>query len=184
EREILAARIDGYSPADLDALAAAGEVVWRGVEPVGDRDGRVTLYLTDHLARLWRPPSPSATAGPIDTDALSPRAQAVVEHLRRQGASFFAAVHETAGGGYPGETVDALWDLVWRGLVTNDTFHALRAFTHTHAPTRRGRRRESPAPFRPRRLAPPSAEGRWGLVAGDTRKTGPDTLLALTQQLL
>ena len=29
----------------------------------------------------------------------------------------------------PGETVDALWDLVWKGMVTNDTFHALRAFT-------------------------------------------------------
>ena len=55
ETEILAARIDGYSPADLDALCAAGEVVWRGVEPVGDRDGRVALYLTDHFSRCWRP---------------------------------------------------------------------------------------------------------------------------------
>jgi len=41
------------------------------------------------------------------------------------------------GGGYPAETVDALWNLVWRGLITNDTFHALRAFTRAHAPRRR-----------------------------------------------
>ena len=35
ESEILAARVDGYNPADLDALCAAGEVVWCGIEPVG-----------------------------------------------------------------------------------------------------------------------------------------------------
>ena len=55
ETEILPARIDGYAPADLDALCAAGEVVWRGVEPLGDRDGRVALYLTDHLAAALSP---------------------------------------------------------------------------------------------------------------------------------
>ena len=51
ESEILAARIEGYTPTDLDALTGAGEVVWRGVEPLGERDGRIALYLTDHLAR-------------------------------------------------------------------------------------------------------------------------------------
>ena len=56
EREILPARIEGYEPGDLDTLLAAGEVVWCGVEPLGDRDGRVALYLTDALPRLWRPP--------------------------------------------------------------------------------------------------------------------------------
>ena len=59
ETEILAARIDGYNPADLDALTAGGEIVWCGVEPLGDRDGRVALYLTDHFGRLRR-----AAAGP------------------------------------------------------------------------------------------------------------------------
>ena len=32
ETEILPARVDGYDPAELDAIAAAGEVVWVGVE--------------------------------------------------------------------------------------------------------------------------------------------------------
>src|SRR5204862_1732943 len=99
ETEILAARIDGYASADLDALSAAGEVVWRGVEPLGERDGRVAIYLTDHLPRLWRP-------APVDE--LSEREQAVLTHLRKHGASFFNAIHDAAGGGYPGETVDAL----------------------------------------------------------------------------
>src|SRR5207247_2690349 len=51
ETEILGARIDGYDPADLDAVTAAGEVSWVGVEPLGERDGRVALYLADHLPR-------------------------------------------------------------------------------------------------------------------------------------
>ena len=64
ESEILAARVDGYNPNDLDALCAAGEVVWCGVEPIGDRDGRLALYLTDHFARLAQCP---VTAGPQRT---------------------------------------------------------------------------------------------------------------------
>ena len=55
ETEILPARIDGYDPADLDAVASAGEVVWIGVESLGARDGRVALYLADHLSRLLPP---------------------------------------------------------------------------------------------------------------------------------
>ncbi len=51
EREILPARIADYSPAMLDTLLGAGEIVWVGVEPIGDRDGRITLYLTDHLSQ-------------------------------------------------------------------------------------------------------------------------------------
>jgi len=177
EGEILAARIDRYSPSDLDALAAAGEVVWRGVEPVGDRDGRVALYLTDHLPRLWRSPMVSE---------LSTREQAVVDHLRRQGASFFAAVHDAAGGGYPGETVDALWDLVWKGIVTNDTFHALRAFTRAPGKRPRKKARQPGSTFRSRRVAPPSAEGRWSLLADRVSARISDTQwsTATAQQLL
>ncbi|MGH9409236.1 MAG: Lhr family helicase, partial [Vicinamibacterales bacterium] len=174
EGDVLAARLDGYGPGDLDALLAAGEVVWRGVDSIGDRDGRVALYLTDHFPRLWRP----AAAG-----ELSPRERAIVAHLDAHGAAFFAAIHEGAGGGYPGETVDALWDLVWKGLVTNDTFHALRAFTR--GPVRPARKPARTA-FRSRRAAPPSAEGRWSLLAERTAAPVSDTQwsTATAQQLL
>jgi ATP-dependent helicase Lhr and Lhr-like helicase len=175
ESEVLAARIDGYAPADLDALLAAGEVVWRGVEPIGERDGRVAIYLTDHLARLWRP-SPAGD--------LSPRESAIVAHLGKNGASFFASLHEAAGGGYPGDTVDALWDLVWKGVVTNDTFHALRAFTRP--PERRSRKMARVGTFRSRRVAPPAAEGRWALLADRVPAAATDTQwsAAMAQQLL
>ena len=175
EAEILAARVDGYNPNDLDALSAAGEVVWCGVEPIGDRDGRLALYLTDHLARLR--PLPVAAE-------LSDREQVLVTHLAG-GASFFAALHDAAGGGFPGETVDALWNLVWRGLVTNDTFHALRAFTRP--PERRARKMKATGrPFRSRRVSPPSAEGRWSLVAEriGTPVSPTERSAAVAQQLL
>jgi ATP-dependent Lhr-like helicase len=177
EREILPARIADYEPAMLDALMAAGEVVWAGVESLGDRDGRIALYLTDHRARL-RPPGASGPAPDGDS-----RAKSVIAHLRAHGASFFAAVHEGAGGGFPGETVTALWDLVWSGLVTNDSLHALRALVGASAarPSRRARS----GSFRSRRLVPPTAEGRWTLLEAPraTRST-TEWSTAIAQQLL
>jgi ATP-dependent Lhr-like helicase len=55
ETDILPARLDGYDPGDLDAVMAAGEVVWVGVETLGDRDARVTLFLADHVTKLLPP---------------------------------------------------------------------------------------------------------------------------------
>jgi len=169
ETEILPARLDVYEPGDLDAVMAAGEVVWVGVEPLGDRDGRIALYLADHVQQLLPPGRAAAIvkAGARDDGSeLSEREHAILEWLRSRGASFFAPLHEAVGDGYPAETVTALWDLVWRGLVTNDTFHAVRAFTRSHASSRRRARRVEPQAFRSRRLVPPSAEGRWSLVHG------------------
>src|SRR5207247_298665 len=91
-----------------------------------------------------------------------PRENAILEHLHKNGASFFGPLHEAAGGGYPAETVNALWSLTWQGLITNDTFQALRAFTESRAPRRRHRKPVAQV-FRSRRSAPPSAEGRWVL---------------------
>jgi ATP-dependent helicase Lhr and Lhr-like helicase len=194
ETEILPARIDVYDPADLDAVTAAGEIVWVGVEALGERDGRIALYLADHLARLLPPQvrlKPDTTNSRLKPDPggvrvqpdrgvrlqpdFSDREAAILDYLRTHGASFFAPLHDAIGGGYPAETVDALWDLVWKGEITNDTFHALRAFTRAHAPKRKTRRYE-PAPFRSRRLAPPSAEGRWALIHTADRPfdTGPE----------
>ena len=193
ETEILPARIDAYDPADLDASTATGEVVWVGVEPLGDRDGRIALYLADHLPRLLPPRNDVRLKPDATKDDVDPRETAILEHLRLHGASFFGPLHDAIGGGYPAETVDTLWHLVWNGLITNDTFHALRAFARTSAPRRRARKGDRPA-FRSRRLAPPSAEGRWSLIRPDmadlkvrTTRAGGDATkwaAALAQQLL
>jgi ATP-dependent helicase Lhr and Lhr-like helicase len=176
ETEILPARIHAYNPADLDALAAAGEVVWVGVEPIGDRDGRVALYLADEVARLLPPElanGPRPVLDGSDGVAHGSREAAILECLRRRGASFFATLHAEAGGGYEPETVDALWRLVWRGLVTNDTFHALRAFTQPPLRRRSHEARHSDlSTYRSRRTAPPSAQGRWSLLARTASEPG------------
>ena len=112
----------------------------------------------------WPPP---AAEEPADG-----RERAILDELRRSGATFFAPLHDAAGGGYPQDTVDALWNLVWRGLITNDSLHALRAFvTHTRASRRRAGR-QAPA-FRSRRTAPPFGPRALGARAGSAR--GPRT---------
>ena len=160
EREILSARIDDYSPSDLDTLSAAGEIVWQGVEPLGEKDGRIALYLTDKLPLLAPP--------------LSTQPSALIDYLQTHGASFFAQIYDAVGG-FPNELADALWSLVWQGLVTNDTFHALRAYTRPKAPRASG--------FRSRRTAPASTQGRWSLVP-QSSATPTERANALAQQLL
>jgi len=162
ERDVLPARVTGYRPQDLDALCAAGEVVWVGIVPLGERDGKVALYLAEdlwllHTARADKP------KGEVH-DRLR-------DHLARHGASFFADLHLAAGGGLVQPVLDALWDLAWAGEVTNDTLGALRAFVRGPAGHRRAGRRS--APFRSRRHAPPSAGGRWSLLAAPPTSRAP-----------
>ena len=180
ESQILPARIARYSPADLDTLIGAGEVVWCGVEAIGERDGRMALYLAGRMGELLPPRS-------ISGEPLSARAEAILAELARSGATFFAPLHEAVGGGYPGETVDALWGLVWRGLVTNDTLHALRAFIAKPESSRSSKRVHNQPAFRSRRTTPASAQGRWTLVSAPDRSTAAAQTgwsYALAQQLL
>ena len=157
---------------------AAGEVVWTGVAPLGARDGRIALYLTDHAIRLRAPAAPGAAPEPTG------RAGDVLSYLREHGASFFAEIHQGTGGGFPQETVDALWDLVWAGHIRNDTLHPLRAYVRTEE--KKTHRRPRTQPFRSRRLMPRTAEGRWSVL--DTRKASRAAMTewsaALAQQLL
>ena len=48
---MLPARVEGYRPAMLDELCAAGELVWTGAGALGADDGRVRLFFRDHLGR-------------------------------------------------------------------------------------------------------------------------------------
>ncbi|HEY6446082.1 MAG TPA: DEAD/DEAH box helicase [Acidobacteriaceae bacterium] len=164
ESQILPARLARYAPADLDTLIAAGEAVWCGIDSLGERDGRIALYLADQMSALL-PPSVLPAVPP------SPREEAILATLASGGALFFAQLHEAIGDGYSGETVDALWNLVWRGLVTNDTLHALRAYTAKPESARPSKRMHNQPSFRSRRTTPPSAQGRWTLVPAVGRGT-------------
>jgi ATP-dependent helicase Lhr and Lhr-like helicase len=168
ESEILAARISHYRPGDLDVLSAAGEIVWVGLEAVGERDGRIALYLTNQLS-LLHPPA-EVPESPI------------VDFLRTHGASFFAQIHATVGG-FANELIDQIWELVWRGVLTNDTFQALRSFTRGKSAERRMAAARSS--FRSRREASMTTQGRWSLVESMiVRRSETERANALALQLL
>jgi len=156
ESSILPARIADFTSAGLDTLIAAGEVAWAGVEPLGERDGRIALFLADKLPLL-------AQQRPL-AEPLTEREEKLLAVLESTGASFFDSLHEAAGSGYPGETIEALWSLVWRGLITNDSLHALRAYIARPESARTPRRYQTGAVFRSRRTTPPTAQGRWALL--------------------
>ncbi|NNC93699.1 MAG: DEAD/DEAH box helicase [Acidimicrobiia bacterium] len=151
ETEVLPARMS-YGPELLDQLMASGDVVWVGREPLASNDGRLSLYLRDQIPLLHAPSPAEPPAEPIH-DRL--RAQ-----LAEQGASFFRDLYEAAGGRNPQDTLDALWDLVWAGEVTNDTLGPLRAFLW-------GKVKQTTTSRRPRlpSASPPSGSGRWYLVS-------------------
>ena len=184
ERDVLPARIRSYSPRLLDELGAAGEVIWIGAGALGRDDGRIVLYRPDQLPLLL----PTSSAAEEPTSWIH---TALRDHLAARGASFYrdllAAVlrAQPAGERAPSERelLDALWDLVWAGVVTNDTFASLRALRW---PRSDRRRRTAGAPrFRAAsRLGPPEAGGRWSLVADAVAASDTERRHALALRLL
>jgi ATP-dependent Lhr-like helicase len=156
ERDVLSSRVADYSPAFLDQLAAAGEVVWVGAGPLGRDDGKVMLFLRGD-AGLLRPNAGGERPESAEHDRLR-------EVLSQRGACFF---RELAGSD-DDESLEALWDLVWAGEVTNDSFAPLRALTarkrrSSSASGRRGKPNLGSLTV----LGPPRAQGRWSLVDAD-----------------
>ncbi len=179
ESEVLPARVVDYRPADLDLLCAAGEVVWQGVRALGQADGYVALYLADDRALLSPDPVPAE-------GELTGRVRAA---LAERGASFFDDIVAHVGG-FPGEVLEALWDLVWAGEVGNDTPTALRsrlagAVRASAGSRRRGRRAAARGRgYRSRRRGPPGSEGRWSLLSTADGAQLTERRTALARQLL
>lgn len=123
ESVVLPARVRDYTPELLDELTSSGEVVWVGAGSGPGNDGLVALLPADAVADLA--PEPEEAAGPVQS--------AVLAALAGGGGVFFrdlaTAVAEQLGDQAPSESelLDALWETVWAGLVTNDTLAPLRA---------------------------------------------------------
>ncbi len=155
ERDVLPARVPGYQPRLLDELGAMGEVAWVGRGSLGRDDGRVVLLRPGREA--LRPAGvPDAVEPP--SGELHERLRV---HLRRRGACFYRELFAASGARSDREALDALWDLVWAGEATNDTFAPLRALRW-----KRSARDSRPRPGRLTALGPPEAAGRWSLVEG------------------
>ncbi len=153
ERDVLPARIPGYQPRLLDELGAMGEVAWVGRGSLGRDDGRVVVYRPGReILRPDGPPDGVERPGGEIHERLR-------GHLARRGACFYRELFTAAAGRSDREVLDALWDLVWAGEVTNDTFAPLRALRW-----KRPAKDHRPRPGRLTALGPPEAAGRWSLV--------------------
>ncbi len=149
EQRLLPARVRGYRPEALDQRFATGEWLWVGHSAIGQRDGRVQLFRRERLDALWRAPDvDTVLADWPDDDALQRR---IVAHLRHFGASFLFELRGALADAAMPDVLSALWDLVWRGVVSNDTVAPLRGLQAT------GRRRGRKAQAR-------LSGGRWSLL--------------------
>jgi len=148
ESDVLPRRVQGFRPTDLDALCASGEVVW-----VGAGLDRVAVYFRDDAPVLGAPaaePSPDGVAH-----------AAVRAALAGAGASFWEELVSSAALD-SAEALAALWDLVWAGEVTNDSWLPLRAARRYEAPRPERRVRRF---SRARANVPSPTQGRWSLAS-------------------
>jgi ATP-dependent Lhr-like helicase len=161
ERDVLPRRAGAYSPAWLDQLCASGEVVWIGAGALGRGSGRVALYFREDLALLGPPPFRGELPAGPEHEAVRARLAA--------GACFFTDLLADVALS-PEEIQEALWDLAWSGLATNDAFAPIRAprltlaraqREHTRRATRRSGRFGA---ARRRNAASAQVQGRWSLT--------------------
>ncbi len=146
ESDLLPRRVPGYQPAELDQLCASGEVVW-----VGAGLERVAVYFRQD-ARLLGPPA----AAPRPEGEAAERIRAALA----TGALFWEELLASAALDRE-EALPALWDLVWAGEVTNDSWQPLRAERRFETqPSERRVRRFA----RSRAQAPTATQGRWSLT--------------------
>ena len=166
ERDILPRRTGAYSPVWMDQLCAAGELVWIGAGALGRNSGRVALYFREDLALLGPPPNrtpPTATPEGEAHEAIRTRLAA--------GACFFTDLLVDVDLS-PEEIQEALWDLAWAGVATNDAFAPLRAPRLTLARAQREQLRNRGArrtvgrfgAGRRRETASAQVQGRWSLT--------------------
>jgi ATP-dependent helicase Lhr and Lhr-like helicase len=159
ESLVLPARVRDYSPVMLDELMLTGEVI-----ASQSRDASA------EEAALLR----------------SPLEMSVLEALAGGGAFFFRQLAQAVGSTDDKSLQQALWELVWAGLVTNDTLAPLRAYlggpvaSRQRAPRVRAYRGRVGLPSV---SGPPSVGGRWSLLPlGDTENTV--RAKAMAEQLL
>jgi ATP-dependent Lhr-like helicase len=173
---ILPARVSDFRVEMLDMLSASGDLVWVGKGALGATDGRIALYRRD------RAPLFVEHSGEMDAkrDGVSnvSAAKLVLDRLAKRGASFTLELMPTSAerdGKLDSSMLETtLRELMWAGLITNDTFFPLRNLGRRskRAGHRRGRLRSptltgsgSARGSRSAREMASLSGGRWSLVS-------------------
>ncbi len=156
ESEILPARVSDYDPAWLDALCLSGKLTWLRLSlprlspektssstPV--RSTPIVLLNRKNI-QTWNRAYPLPTE--LNVSQLGTNTATVYDYLKEHGASFFNDI--VAGTDLLSSMVEeSLGELVFRGLVTADSFTGLRALitplsktTHRQVEMRRRRKKQ------------------------------------------
>ena len=162
ESLVLPSRIRDYQPAMLDEVLAAGEVTWSGAGAISGSDGWLCFHLADTAPLTLTPPAA------ID---LTPNHLAILDVLGRpgdaRGAFFFRQLAEP---GSEDPVKAALWELIWAGWVTGDTFAPMRSKLGGNRRPPAHRHRRAPrltryALSQPQaRAGDPTVAGRWSAL--------------------
>ncbi len=171
EQEVFPARLEGYDSTWLDQLGLTGQLVWLPFQR--DHPGRLGFALRENL--------PWLTPVADDDGHLDEKEKAVLRHLQLRGALFVTDLLKSTRL-EPHEVLQVLWVLLWKGLVTTDTFQTVR-LAAAGAPmewasavpvARRPSRREARRRVRERLSRPTHAHGagtrligRWSAIAAD-----------------
>jgi ATP-dependent helicase Lhr and Lhr-like helicase len=158
ESLVLPPRVRDYSPAMLDELLASGEVVWSGGGSISAGDGWVAFHPADT--------APLSLAAPTAIE-LTAAHHAILDALAGGGAFFFRQLAQT--GIAEQELKAALWELIWAGSVTGDTFAPVRAMLGGGP----GSRRRSTPAHRPGRGARPPRLSRYSVAHAQSRASDP-----------
>ncbi len=109
--EILPGRVEGFSSQMLERSIARGDVVIVGAGGKG-KDVKVRLVLRRNVDVAVHEP-------------LTPAELEVLEVIKRLGAAFWVEVQGELPKQQSKKFENALWNLVWKGLVVNDTLEPL-----------------------------------------------------------
>jgi ATP-dependent Lhr-like helicase len=184
EHDLLPARVEAYSPSDLEGLCLSGILAWGRLRlRLGEADQELTLRRPTRSAPLsfvLREELPSWIE-PLPAEAdlrsqLSPIAGDVLRVLERAGASFLSDL-QRATGHLTAQVEEALWELVANGLVTGDGLAGLRSLLQPADLRRRAARARGRRPgFGPL--------GRWAVLRRESAGTESEIAGLAARQLL
>jgi ATP-dependent helicase Lhr and Lhr-like helicase len=152
-------RVRDYQPAMLDELLAAGEITWSGAGQLGGgpsgSDGWIAFHPTES--------APLTLAAPTEIEFTDTH-RTILATLGGGGGFFFRQLAD----GDTEQFKRALWELIWTGWVTGDTFAPVRAML---SGTRRSTGRRG-TPAHRQRQRPPRLS-RYSVAHAQARSSEP-----------
>lgn len=186
ETEIFARRLEHYQPAWLNDLCRQGEISWYGSSTASTVTGNIAFAFKEDLPYFHY-------QNPNLSDQLDDHKEKILDQVRKslhkKGACFVNDLSLETGLA-PSTCAAALWELIWLGEVTNDTFAVIRAgkppFTLDQFSEKMPQRSPYRRMGRTHRYRPVPGSGRWSLLRqpNEAENIQPQFIEALANQLL